>query len=260
MPPSDPADRPNSDAARDFHTTRWSLVLAAGQQESADSREALATLCQIYWYPLYVFARRQVAHAEEAQDLTQEFFAQLLEKDYLRVADPERGKFRSFLLTAFKHFLAKERDRARALKRGGGSRLLPLDFQAGEQRYSREPAHKITPEKIFERRWALALLDRVLARLRTEFEHAEKQKIFDRLKICLTGEKHPGGSYQDLAAELQITEGAVKVAVYRLRRRYQELLRDEISQTVAGPADIEDELRHLFEAVRASRTESAVTF
>ncbi len=253
MSASDSPDPSVGDAARRFQTTRWSLILAAGQPASAASREALATLCRVYWYPLYAFARRQVANAEDAQDLTQEFFAQLLEKDYLRVADPERGKFRSFLLTAFKHFLAKERDRARALKRGGGSQVLPLDFHAGEQRYSREPAHQATPERIFERRWALTLLDRVLGRLREEFEHAGKQNIFERLKSCLTGEKNPGGSYQDVAVELRMTEGAVKVAVYRLRRRYQELLREEIAQTVAAPEEIDDELRHLFEAVRASR-------
>ncbi len=260
MASSDPPDPSMRDAARGFQTTRWSLVLAAGQPATAASREALATLCQVYWYPLYAYARRQGSRAEDAQDLTQEFFVRILEKDYLRVADPERGKFRSFLLTAFKHFLTKEHDRAQALKRGGGSQLLPLDFQAGEQRYSREPTHQATPERIFERRWALTLLDRVLGRLREEFKQAGKQKIFERLKTCLTGEKNPGNSYQQLAAELQMTEGAVKVAVYRLRRRYQELLREEIAQTVAAPEDIDDELRHLFEAVRASRAESSVTF
>jgi RNA polymerase sigma-70 factor (ECF subfamily) len=260
MASSDPPELSVPSAARHFHTTRWSLVLAAGQQASAASHEALGALCQLYWYPLYAFARRQVSQAEEAQDLTQEFFARLLEKDYLRAADPERGKFRSFLLTAFKHFLAKERDRARAQKRGGGQQVLPLDFQAGEQRYSREPAHEVTAEKLFERRWALTLLDRVLARLRGEFEVAGKQTLFERLKGCLAGEKNPGGSYQELASDLQMTEGAVKVAVYRLRRRYQELLLEEIAQTVAAPEEIEDELRHLFEAVRATRTEMPVTF
>jgi RNA polymerase sigma-70 factor (ECF subfamily) len=260
MASSEPPDPSVLDPAREFHTTRWSVVLAAGQISTAASREALATLCRIYWYPLYAYARRQGSRPEDAQDLTQEFFTRMLERDYLRIADPERGKFRSFLLTAFKHFLAKERDRARALKRGGGSELLPLDFQAGEQRYSREPAHQATPERIFERRWALTLLDRVLSRLREEFEQAAKQRIFERLKTCLTGEKNPGDHYQAIARELQMTEGAVKVAVYRLRRRYQELLREEIAQTVAAPEDIDDELRHLFEAVRASRAESSVTF
>jgi RNA polymerase sigma-70 factor (ECF subfamily) len=247
------------DSGRRFHTTRWSLVLAAGQPESTASREALSTLCRIYWYPLYAYARRQVSHAE-AEDLTQGFFAQLLEKDYLRVADPERGKFRSFLLTAFKHFLSKERDRAGALKRGGGSQVLPLDFQTGEERYSREPAHQATPERIFERRWALALLDRVLARLREEFEQGGKQRLFECLKFCLTGEKNPGKSYEELGEELAMTEGAIKIAVHRLRRRYQELLREEIAQTVATPEDVEEELRDLFEAVRASRAQAPVTF
>jgi RNA polymerase sigma-70 factor (ECF subfamily) len=259
MSASEPQDPSVGEGASRFHTTHWSLVLAAGQQVSADSRAALATLCRIYWYPLYAFARRQVAHAEEAQDLTQEFFAQVLEKDYLRVANPERGKFRSFLMTAFKHFLSKERERARALKRGGGSQVLPLDYQAGEQRYIREPVHQMTPERIFERRWALTLLDRVLGRLREEMEQAGKRTLFERLKVCLTGEKNDA-SYREMADGLRLTEGSVKVAVHRLRRRYQELLRDEIAQTVATPEEIDDELRHLFEAVRASQTTSAVTF
>ena len=160
---SDPHNEP---AARHFATTRWSLIAAAGQGSSPEAHEALATLCRVYWYPLYAYARRRLPSAEDAQDLTQEFFARLLEKDYLQAADPQRGKFRSFLLTAFKRFLAKEQDRASAQKRGGGRSPLSLDFQAGERQYQLEPTDHATPERLYERRWALTLLDQVLTRLR----------------------------------------------------------------------------------------------
>jgi RNA polymerase sigma-70 factor (ECF subfamily) len=201
------------EAAR-FATTHWSMVLAAGRGDAPDSREALATLCQTYWYPLYAFVRRQGYHAEDARDLTQEFFATLLEKDFLRVADSQRGRFRSFLLTACKHFLSKERDRANTQKRGGGHAPLPLDFHAGESRYHREPGHTVTPETIYERRWALTLLDRVLNALRDEFVQSGKQALFDRLKEFLTSAKD-AGTYRQAGDELGMTEGAVKVAVQR---------------------------------------------
>src|SRR6516162_3514630 len=154
--------------SKSFATTHWSLVLAAGKSASADAEGALAALCQTYWYPLYAYVRRQGHQPDDAQDLTQEFFARLLEKQYLRAADPERGRFRSFLLSAVKHFLSKERDRAKARKRGGGRAVFPLDFEAGESRYSLEPTHEVTAETIYERRWALTLLDQVFARLRQE--------------------------------------------------------------------------------------------
>lgn len=163
-----------------FTTTRWSLVLAAGKGASTDAQAALAALCQTYWYPLYAYVRRQGHQPDDAQDLTQEFFARLLEKHYPRAADPERGRFRSFLLTAFRRFLSKERDRERAKRRGGGRKLLALDFEASERRYSLEPAHEATAETIYEQRWALTLLDRVFARLRDEFDRAGKQKGFHR--------------------------------------------------------------------------------
>ncbi len=217
-----------------FATTHWSLVVAAGQGDSPDAKAALATLCQIYWYPLYAYVRRHGHNPHEAQDLTQEFFARLLEKDYLHDADRERGKFRSFLLTAFKHFLSKERDRANALKRGGGRPTLSLDLPAGEQRYRREPADQSTPETIYERRWALTLLDQVITRLREEFVAAGKGPLFERLKVFLTGERGPE-PYARLAVELDLTEGALKVAIHRMRRRYRELLRAEIAQTVDTP-------------------------
>jgi len=233
-----------------FATTHWSLVLAAGRGASAEAQEALAALCRTYWYPLYAYVRRQGHQPEDAQDLTQAFFARLLEKHYLQAADPERGRFRSFLLTAFKRFLSKERDRERAQRRGGGRKLLPLDFEAGERRYGLEPANEATAEKVYEQRWALTLLDRVLARLRDEFGQAGKQKEFDCLKVYLTGEAGTP-SHQEVAARLAMTEGAVKVAVHRLRRRYRDLVRDEIAQTVAGPEDVDEELRHLLAALRA---------
>jgi RNA polymerase sigma-70 factor (ECF subfamily) len=233
-----------------FVTTHWSLVLAAGKGASAQARAALAALCQTYWYPLYAYVWRQGHQPDDAQDLTQAFFARLLEKHYLQSADPERGRFRSFLLTAFKRFLSKERDRERTQRRGGGRKLLPLDFEAGERRYSLEPAHEITAERIYEQRWALTLLDRVFVRLRDEFDRAGKQKEFDCLKVYLTGEAGTP-SYQEAAAELATTEGAVRVAVHRLRRRYRELVREEIAQTVAGPEDVDEELRHLFAALRS---------
>jgi RNA polymerase sigma-70 factor (ECF subfamily) len=253
MSASEPFDKPGPPNVRRFATTRWSLVAAAGQVGSPQSREALATLCQVYWYPLYAYARRHLPNAHDAQDLTQAFFAELLEKDYLQTADRQRGKFRSFLLTAFKHFLSRERERSRTQKRGGGRSQVSLDFQGGERRYQLEPIDHATPETIYERRWALAILERALARLRQEFADAGKEKLFERLKGALAGEGLQE-SYARIAQELGISEQAVKVAVHRLRRRYQELLRGEIAQTVASPEEVDEELRDLFAAVRAGKT------
>jgi RNA polymerase sigma-70 factor (ECF subfamily) len=249
-------DQHDPPAVRRFATTRWSVVAAAGHADSPEARDALATLCRVYWYPLYAYARRHLARPDDAQDLTQEFFARLLEKDYLQAADPGRGKFRSFLLTAFKRFLAKERDRAGAQKRGGGRSPLPLDFQAGERQYQLEPADHATPELLYERRWALTLLEQTLARLRQETVHAGKERQFDALKAALTGDDATE-PYARIADGLGLSEQAVKVAVHRLRRRYGELLREEIAQTVGTPEEVEDELRDLFTAVRGgSRTKS----
>jgi RNA polymerase sigma factor (sigma-70 family) len=251
MSTNDPPD-PGSRAGLRFASTRWSLVAAAGRGESPEARAALAVLCQTYWYPLYAYARR-LASADDAQDLTQEFFARLLEKDYLRAADPRRGKFRSFLLTAFKHFLAKERERAAAQKRGGGRRPLSLDFQDGERRFRHEPADPTTPEMVYQRRWALTLLEQALARLRQEFAGAGKEHLFEALKGALTG----GGTdepYAGIGQDLGLSEQAVKTAVHRLRRRYKELLCAEVAQTVATPEEVEDELRDLFAAVRRKKS------
>jgi RNA polymerase sigma-70 factor (ECF subfamily) len=243
------SDDPQPDDRGNFATTRWTLVLAAGRGGSKEAREALASLCGAYWYPLYAFVRRLGHRPEEAQDLTQAFLAELLEKNYLRAADPERGRFRSFLLAAFRHFLAKERERAQAQKRGGGRTHLSLDFETGERRYSLEPAHELTAERLYEQRWALAVLDQVLARLREEFRRAGKADLFERLKGYLTGEE-AARPYREAAAQVGTTEGAFKMAVHRLRHRFREVLLAEIAQTVAGPGEVEEELRHLFAAIR----------
>jgi RNA polymerase sigma-70 factor (ECF subfamily) len=231
-----------------FATTHWSVIVAARDGDALQARDALAALCQTYWYPLYVYIRRQGHSWDEAQDLTQEFFARLLEKESLRLVDPAKGKFRSFLIAACKHFLANERDRARAIKHGGGQVFIPIDGKAAESRFQAEPAHAQTPEKAFERRWALTLLNQVLGRLRAEFEGADKSRLFDRLKGFLLKDKSAGG-YGQAAQELGMTEGAVKVAVHRLRQRHRELLREEIAQTVHDPGQIDEEIRDLFHAL-----------
>jgi DNA-directed RNA polymerase specialized sigma24 family protein len=240
-PSSDPA------GAAQFTGTHWSIVLAAGHQSHPACRQALAALCRAYWFPLYSYARRRVWDAHQAQDLTQEFFAELLEKNYLAVASPERGRFRAFLLTAFKHFMANEWEKARAQKRCGGVAPISLDFVSGETRYAVEPAGELTPDRAFERQWALSLLDRVLGQLREDFACDGKLDQFERLKVFITPQASTA-SHGDVARELGMTEGAVAVAVHRLRRRYRELLRGEIAQTVALPGEVEDEIRCLFAA------------
>jgi RNA polymerase sigma-70 factor (ECF subfamily) len=247
--------QPTSDLAhpQGFASTRWSLVLAAGRGDAPEARSALAVLCRMYWYPLYAYVRRSGHPADEAKDLTQEFLTRLLEKRYLRAADAERGRFRCFLLTAFKRFLSRERQRARALKRGGGRGTLSLDFDQGESRFRIEPATDVTAEVLYERRFALAMLDQVTARLREEFERAGKPGAFDRLKVFLTGEAR-APRYREVATATGTTEGAVKVAVHRLRRRFRDLVLAEVAQTVSTPEDVEEELRHLFEAVRSRRS------
>jgi RNA polymerase sigma factor (sigma-70 family) len=235
-----------------FATTEWSLVLAARDGHSQDAREALAELCGLYWYPLYAYVRRQGYGADEAEDLTQGFFARLVDKGFLDAVSPEKGRFRSFLLAACKHFLSNERDRARALKRGGGQRHLSIDFSSAEVRYQQEPFHTLTPEAVFERRWVLTLLERVLARLQEEFRAAGKLRLWEGLQRFLEGDRRDG-SYRESAEALGMTPGAVKVAVHRLRRRYQQLLLAEVGRTLADPTDTEAELRYLSKALAPTR-------
>jgi RNA polymerase sigma factor (sigma-70 family) len=225
-----------------FPTTRWTLVIAAGDPQRKEARSALVSLCEHYWYPLYAYLRRRGYPAEQAQDLTQEFFVRVLEGRYLDRADPVKGRFRSFILTSLKFFVADEEDRQHARKRGGGA-LVPLECSSGEERYQREPAHDETPERIFERRWALSLLDLVVAKLRDEFVLHGRPDHFERLKVFLLGQ--PDAPYAALAREMNTSEGALKVAVHRLRKRYRELFRQEIADTVADPAEVESELRYL---------------
>jgi len=225
-----------------FPTTRWTLVVAAVDPHRKEARSALSSLCENYWYPLYAYLRRRGYQADQAQDLTQAFFVRVLEGYYLDRADPEKGRFRSFLLTSLKFFVADEEDRKRAQKRGGGM-IVPLEISSGEERYQREPGHDETPERIFERRWALSVLDRVVERLRNEFVQHGRSEHFERLKVFLLGQSD--AAYATLAREMNTSEGALKVAIHRLRKRYRELFRQEIADTVADPAEVESELRHL---------------
>ena len=229
---------------RQFAATRWSMVVAAGHPSSPDSRHALESLCQTYWYPLYAYVRRLAPDVHEAQDLTQAFFASLLEGNALEAADRERGRFRSFLLTAFKHFLADEWDKAKAKKRGVGRRSIPLNFESGESRLAQEPMDEQSPERLYEKQWALTFLDHVLNRLGEEFAAKGKERQFRAFKPFLAGETEPN-SYEVAARALGITETAAKVAAHRLRRRYREVLRAEIAETVAGPQEVDDEIRQL---------------
>ena len=228
-----------------FPVTQWTVVLAAGGTPSPESAAALEWLCQAYWYPLYAFVRRSGYSPCDAEDLAQEFFARLLEHNWIACADRHKGRFRSFLLMALKRFLAKEWERAKTLKRGGQVRLVPLELDTAEARYSLEPADTRTPEQVFEKQWAVTLLASVLKRLRGEYEHAGKGEWFVALEPCLVGDRERQ-AYAALATQLGMMEGAVKVAVCRLRERYRQCLREEIGHTVASPAEVEEELRHLF--------------
>lgn len=232
-----------------FATTRWSVVLAAAQTAAPEFNDALTTLCSDYWYPLYAFVRRLGHGRDDALDLTQAFFACLLEKRYLRQADRARGRFRSFLLASLKHFIADERDRAHALKRGGAQSIVSLDaLRDAEGRYALEPSGGLTPEQIYERRWALTLLDQVLASLRADCETSGKARVFERMKGFLLGDS-PADSYAQAAADLEMSEAAVKVAAHRLRRRYAQILREQIASTVETEEEVEDEVRQLFAAL-----------
>jgi RNA polymerase sigma factor (sigma-70 family) len=232
-----------------FVTTHWSVVMMAGKGESPRAADALGQLCRTYWYPLYAYVRRQGLGAQDAEDATQEFFARFLAKEYFGRADPALGRFRSFLLACLKNFLAEQRRQARRLKRGGGQTIVSWDSQTAEERYGLEPADLTTPEQVYDRRWALTLLETVLARLAGEQSAAGKQEIFARLKGYLW-EEAQGTSYAETAIQLHMTEGAVKVAVHRLRRRLRDLLHEEVAQTVTSEEEVEEELRHLIGALR----------
>ena len=227
-----------------FLTTHWSVVLAAKDKSSPESAAALELLCRAYWYPLYAFVRRQGHSATDAQDLTQEFFARLLAKEYLQAADREKGRFRTFLRVALRRFLANEWDRARRLKRGGGHTPLPLDTTDAEHRYQAEGDDALPPDRLYERRWARALLEQALARLRAEYAAAGRTADFEQLKEALTAERGAIG-YRDLAAALDMSEGAARVAVHRLRKRFREVFRATVAETVCSPEEVEDELRYL---------------
>jgi RNA polymerase sigma-70 factor (ECF subfamily) len=229
-----------------FATTQWSLVLAAGKPGDEKGRAALAELCGAYWTPIYAYVRRRSRSAESAQDLTQTFFLGVLEKGSLAAATPSRGRFRSFLLTSAKNFLANERARDRAQKRGGDQLKLSFDWAGAESRLSLEPADELTPERRFERDWAMTLLERVLERLRSECGAAGKARQFEVLKGALSGAS-PSGGYEAAGSELNCTPEAARQAAHRLKSRYRAILREEVAQTVADPSDVEDEIRGLFE-------------
>jgi RNA polymerase sigma-70 factor (ECF subfamily) len=224
------------------------MVIRAGHERSSEADRALAMLCENYWFPLYAFVRRTGRSAEDARDLTQEFFARLLAQRLVAAADREKGKFRSFLLAAMKHFLADQWDRERAQKRGVSQNTISFDAVDAETRYRLEPATDLTPERLFEKQWALSLLEQVLLRLQAEMAASQKSHLFDALRDTLTGGS--SGSYAAIAARLGMTEGAVKTAAHRLRRRYRDLLCDEIAQTVASPEEVKDEIRYLLSCLQ----------
>jgi RNA polymerase sigma-70 factor (ECF subfamily) len=233
-----------------FMTTRWSVVLAAGRSSQPAAREAMATLCGLYWQPLYAFIRRRGSSPEQAEDMTQAFLVHVIEKESLRHVDPGKGKFRSFLLASFKNFLSDQRSKEAALKRGGGVPPVSLDAEEAEGRYGLEPVDDATPERIFERQWALTVIEQAMARLRERYARTGKEEHFEQMKIFLSGEKRPV-PYAEVARRLGITELAVKVAVHRLRKRFRDALREEIAQTVARPEQIDAELQALHAALES---------
>lgn len=255
MPEETRANSEIAGRAAVFATTHWSVVLDAGQDDSPQAAGALEWLCRTYWYPLYAYVRRQGHNPVDAQDLVQEFFARFLERNYLRLADRNRGRFRTFLLTSLKHFLINEWSKANCEKRGGRQSLLSWDKELAESRFAAEPAIEQAPDALYDRRWAATLMERSLAALRKEFEQSGKQDLFDRLKVFVWGEKN-SISYAAMAEELGMTEGAVKVAVHRLRQRYGDLLRTEVGRTVATPAEIDEELRYLISVIRSGMATS----
>jgi RNA polymerase sigma factor (sigma-70 family) len=239
---------PRGNGTEALDEAHWNLVLQEAAISSPRTADALEKLCRTYWYPLYAYIRRRGYEAHDAQDLTQEFFARLLEKKYFQTAKPEKGRFRSFLLASLNHFLANEWDRSKTEKRGGRHKFISLDEFSAETRYRNESAADDTTEKLFERRWAITVLEKGLARLRDEWDVSGKLHIFDRIKCFLIQEPGPG-DYGAIATELGWTSGAVAVAVHRLRQRYRKWVRQEIAHTVASPDQVQDEIRHLLSAL-----------
>jgi RNA polymerase sigma-70 factor (ECF subfamily) len=228
-----------------FQSTHWSLVLAANQDDSPQAHEALSRLCRAYWYPLYAFIRRRGHDVEPAKDLTQEFFSRLLAKQYLRVADRERGRFRTFLLTCVEHFLSNEHKKEQALKRGGDFTFIPLEDDSAEARYRAEPADEMSPDKLLDRRWALTVLDLSLQQLKQEYAEAGKAAQFDALHGNLSGADEAPRSFAEIGAQLGLSEDAARQAAHRMRTRFGDLLRQCVAQTVASPQDLEAEMKHL---------------
>jgi RNA polymerase sigma factor (sigma-70 family) len=233
-----------------FSTTHWSTVLEAGRSSSVQSAEALERLCQTYWYPLYAYVRRRGFNPHEAEDLTQEFFARFLAGDYVANAAPTKGRFRHYLMSALNHFLCDAWDYERRLKRAGNRQAISIDAQTSDGRYQLEPYHDWSPDRLFERRWALTLLDQVLTQLNLEYERGDKARLFQQLKPFLTGDEEET-SYADVAREQEMSEGAVRVAVHRLRQRFGELFRSEVAHTVSSPEEVAEEMRHLLEVLGA---------
>jgi RNA polymerase sigma-70 factor (ECF subfamily) len=230
-----------------FATTRWSLVIAAAEPGATGSADALAALCESYWHPVYHYIRRSGRDGDAARDLTQAFFTRMIAKNDVRQADRDRGKFRTFLLASVRHFLANEHDAATAQKRGGGAAHLPSDADEEERRYAREPVDRDTPDRLFERRWALSVIDTAMTRVAEQYADGDRRRLFELLRPSLAGEEPT--SYEELSAKLNTTPGALRVALHRLRRAFREALRDVILETVEKPEDVDDELRFLLEAL-----------
>ena len=231
-----------------FTTTHWSIVINAQDPASPQASQALEKLCRSYWYPLYAFVRRQGRDEATAKDLTQGFFAKLLEKNYLAGVRPEKGRFRNFLLASIKHFIADEWDKARALKRGGGQTIISLDETTGEGRYRHEPVEAMDAEKLYERRWALTLLEQARERLKEEFRIAGRAELYERLQLFESGD-HDAPAYAQVAPALGLSESGLRAAVHRMRQRYQELVREEVAQTVSSPAEVDEEIRYLIRVI-----------
>jgi len=232
-----------------FVTTRWSVVLSAGRKSSPNSEKALSELCTAYWFPLYAFVRKRVNQKEEAENLTQAFFEKFLKKNYLGQLSPDQGKFRAYMLAALKNFLANEWDRKKRLKRGGSKPTLPMDWQAADSRYRSDRCEVQSPEKLFDREWALALLEKVILSLQNEYDQTNRSLFFKLAKPFLSPAGHTD-TYATVAKEMKMDEGAVRVAVHRMRKRYRELLREEIAQTLTDPTHVDEEYQAHREALR----------